>query len=65
LSAEFDNFVTAFYQITCSVEDANTFTMAERCAIDLMLDSLVSHNRHLIAVGETGRTLRPKRKSVT
>jgi hypothetical protein len=61
LSAEFDDFVTAFYPITCSVEDPNTFTMAERCAIELMLDSLVSRNRHLIAVGETGRRPRSSR----
>jgi len=63
MSAEFDDFVTALAGIAPEIEDATAFTIAEREAIDLMLDSFKVRNQRLLTIAERGRAPAPGRRA--
>ena len=54
MSAEFDDMITSIYTIKSNIDDAAAFSIAERCALDLLLESLKNQNQRLLLVGERG-----------
>jgi hypothetical protein len=55
MSVEFDNFITAVSTIKPVIEDARLLTIAERHALDLILDGLRDRNLQMLFAGENGR----------
>jgi hypothetical protein len=52
MSEEFDDFVTVIHAISNEIEDARLFSIAERHAIQLMMDSINRLNDKILRKGE-------------
>jgi hypothetical protein len=55
MSAEFDYFITVVATIKPAIDDARLQTIAERVALDLILDGLKDRLLQMLAAGENGR----------
>jgi hypothetical protein len=58
MSADFDNVISAVADMVAIVEDKRLFTIAERRALDLLLDGLKDRNRKVLSLAETVRGAR-------
>jgi hypothetical protein len=58
MSAEFNNFISGIADLTAEVEDKRFFTIAERRALDLLLDGLKDRNLRMLSFAENGRAAR-------
>lgn len=48
MSAEFDHFIAALSDIKADIDEPKAFTIAERTALDLLLESLKERNQRLL-----------------
>jgi hypothetical protein len=60
MSVEFVDLITALCTIRSDIEEPKLSTIAERTALDLLLDSLRERNLRVLQSGKTGRVARSR-----